>query len=105
MEHMTTLSEITNKLTEEGYELDFNVTENTTDGPGKYLQAHPDEFVIDKIYRFEGFSDPEDEAVVYAISSTVKEMKGVLINGYGAYADEKTNNLVKQLIDMTDRSE
>lgn len=102
---MTTLSEITNKLMTEGYELDFNVTENTTDGPGKYLNEHPDEFVIDKHYRFEGMSDPEDEAMVYAISQKNGGMKGVLINGYGASSNEDTNDLVKQLEDKSSEEE
>ncbi len=101
MKPMTTLSQITNKLLAEGYTTDFNVTENTTDGPGKYLQTHPEEFIIDKHYRFEGVSDPEDEAIVYAISSTMNEVKGVLINGYGVYSDQVTNDLVKKLQEKT----
>jgi len=99
---MTTLSEITNKLLADGYTVDFNITENTADGPGKYLQEHPEEFIIDKHYRFEGVSDPEDEAIVYAISSTVNEVKGVLINGYGVYSDQVTNDLVKKLQEKTE---
>lgn len=97
MEPMTTLSEITNKLLADGYTVDFNITENTADGPGKYLQEHPEEFIIDRHYRFEGVSDPEDEAIVYAISSTVNGVKGILINGYGVYSDQVTNDLVKKL--------
>ncbi|MGI4750948.1 MAG: hypothetical protein ACRYFB_09955 [Janthinobacterium lividum] len=97
MEPMTTLSEITNKLLVDGYTLDFNITENTADGPGKHLQQHPEEYIIDKHYRFEGVSDPEDEAIVYAISSVVNDSKGVLINGYGAYSDAVINDLVKNL--------
>ncbi len=97
METMTTLSQITSKLLADGYTLDFNITENTADGPGKYLQQHPEEFIIDKHYRFEGASDPEDEAIVYAISSTFDDKKGVLINGYGAYSDTVTNELVKNI--------
>lgn len=97
MEPMTTLSQITNKLLVDGYTLDFNITENTADGPGLHLQQHPEEYIIDKHYRFEGVSDPEDEAVVYAISSVVDDKKGVLINGYGAYSDAVINDLVKNL--------
>lgn len=102
MEPMTTLSEITNKLLADGYTVDFNITENTADGSGKYLQEHPEEFIIDRHYRFEGVSDPEDEAIVYAISSTVNEVKGVLINGYGVYSDQVTNDLVKKLQEKTE---
>ncbi len=97
MKPMTTLSEITNKLLADGYTVDFNITENTAEGPGKYLLEHPEEFIIDRYYRFEGISDPEDEAIVYAISSVADDTKGVLINGYGTYSDQITNDLVKKL--------
>ncbi len=80
--------------------LDNKSPENSPDS--KYLQAHPEEFIIDKHYRFEGVSDPEDEAIVYAISSTVNEVKGVLINGYGVYSDQVTNDLVKKLQEKTE---
>jgi len=47
-----------------------------------FLRLNPEDFIIDKHYRFEGISDPDDEAVVYAISSLKQNLKGVLLNGY-----------------------
>jgi hypothetical protein len=64
---------------------------------GTDLQIHPDDFVIDKHYRFEGESDPADEAVVYAISSDKYNLKGILVNGYGASSDPLTDDMVKAL--------
>ena len=63
--------------------MDFNLAENSiicNDGT-----FNPDELEIVEIHRFEGDTDPADEAVVYAIEST-SGLKGVLINGYGASA-------------------
>ena len=42
---------------------------------------------ITEYYRYEGMSDPNDNAVVYAIESN-KGHKGILIDAYGAYSDE-----------------
>ncbi|WP_244139471.1 phosphoribosylpyrophosphate synthetase [Mucilaginibacter ginkgonis] len=86
---MTTLSEIINKLRAEGYTEDFN----------KGAQLSPTEYIIDKHYRFEGESDPEDEAVVYAISALDGKTKGILVNGYGPSSDPANDNIVKSLLD------
>ena len=97
MESMTTVSEVINDLQKEGYTIDFNLKENCPECNGNYLQLHPEEFVIDKHYRFEGISDPEDEAVVYAISSLKHNLKGVLVNGYGISSDPLTEDMIQAL--------
>ena len=57
----------------------------------------PDDFEIDKVYRFEGESNPDDEAVVYALSSPKFGVKGVLVNGYGISADAASAKMVEKL--------
>lgn len=97
MDTMTTLSEITNLLKERGYNIDFNLRENCIECSGNLLQLLPGEFVVDKHYRFEGISDPGDEAIVYAISSPKYNLKGVLVNGYGISSEKITGEMVKAL--------
>ena len=97
MEPMTTLSEILNKLKKEGYTEDFNRVESGPEGPGHLIRQHPEAFVIDRHYRFEGNSNPDDEAVVYAISSHKFQVKGVLVNGYGVSSDAATDALLNVL--------
>lgn len=94
---MTTFSEVLNSLQKEGYTIDFNVKKNCSECDGNYLQLHLEEFVIDRYYRFEGISDPEDEAVIYAISSLKHNLKGVLVNGHGASSNSLTDNMVQAL--------
>lgn len=70
-------------LKERGYSKDFNLEENCLIcHEDKY---NPDDFQIVEVYRFEGDSDPADEAVVYGIESK-EGFKGVLVSGYGASA-------------------
>jgi len=97
MESMTTVTEVLSNLKKEGYTIDFNLKDNSLESHGNYLQLHPDEFLIDRHYRFEGISDPEDEAVVYAISSLRNNLKGVLVNGYGISSDPLTEAMVQAL--------
>ncbi len=53
--------------------------------------------MIDEVHRFEGDTDPADEAIVYAISSTKHTIKGVLVNAYGMYSDSFSNELMAKL--------
>ena len=94
---MTTLSEILNKLKSEGYTVDFNLSENCLVCAGNALMIHPEDFVVDRHFRFEGNTDPGDEAIVYAISSEKNNIKGVLVNAYGIYSDDMTDEMVKIL--------
>jgi len=57
----------------------------------------PDDFEIDKIYRFEGESNPDDQAILYAISSPKFGVKGLLVNVYGISTDEASAALVAKL--------
>ncbi|MEJ7828550.1 MAG: hypothetical protein WKF91_10150 [Segetibacter sp.] len=64
-----TLSQTISGLKEEGYDLDFNIQQECMFCHQTYTVLSPDDFEIDRAYRFEGESDPDDEAVLYAISS------------------------------------
>ncbi|MES2781137.1 MAG: phosphoribosylpyrophosphate synthetase [Bacteroidota bacterium] len=97
--HYETVSEAINDLAKRGYTTDFEVlTEqeclrcNTTS-----KQLSPDEFEIDETYRFEGSTDPGDEMIVFAISSKLHNMKGIVVNAYGMYADTDTSRIVQRL--------
>lgn len=70
---MTTLSEVTNSLKGKGYKTDFKLVPNYLECEGNHLKIFPGEFIVDKHYRFEGASDPADEAIVFAISSSANE--------------------------------
>lgn len=97
-EKMNTLSERMNSLKDAGFDEEFAVNESgmvAKDGePPKIFQ--PTEVRIDTFYRFEGESDPSDSSVLYAIE-TNDGLKGVLVDAYGAYADEHTTNFIKEV--------
>src|SRR5437868_9583218 len=81
--HYGTVSEAINNLKQQGFTIDFNLEKNCIASDAARLNA--DEFDIVDVYRYEGNSDPADEAVVYAIESK-SGLKGVLVMGYGMYA-------------------
>ena len=97
MKQMTSVTEIVSKLKSEGYSVDLNLKENCLECYINSLQLYPGEFVIDRHFRFEGMSDPADEAIVYAISSSKHNIKGILVNGYGIYSDKLADDMIKAL--------
>ena len=96
-EYYGTLSETCTALIELGYTLDFNVQESCLICKGSDIQLSPNDFQIDKFYRFEGNSDPQDQSILYAISSERFNIKGLLVNGYGNDADAFSNEIIAKL--------
>jgi len=89
-----TVSDAVEGLKKRGYSMDFNLDENC-------IVCHedkfnPDDFEIVEVYRFEGNSDPADEAVVYAVESN-QGHKGVLVNGYGPASESMSAEMAKKL--------
>lgn len=96
-ESFGTLSETINGLIALGYTLDFNIREECLFCQSTQTTLQPDDFHIDKVYRFEGTSNPEDQSILYAIASEKHNVKGLLVNGYGISADEASSRLIEKL--------
>ena len=92
--HYDTVSTAINKLRKQGFNIDFNLEANSIVSDGQKFAA--DDFEIVDTYRYEGDSDPADEATVYAIQSK-SGMKGILVTGYGVSSDPVSNEILKKL--------
>lgn len=97
MENYETLSEAISAMQKQGYTEDFNIHENILRSSNGKHQLEHHEFVIDKSFRFDVNEDPSDQAMLYAISSVERDIKGLLVNGYGLYSEDSTNELLKKL--------
>ena len=84
------------ELKKRGYSEDFNLKDNCiVCNSGKF---GADEFEIKEVYRFEGDSDPSDEAIVLGIESS-GGVKGILVNGYG-YSSEPMGDEIERKLKM-----
>lgn len=92
-----TLSETINGLKSAGYTLDFNMRNENLVCLQNSITLSADDFEIDKVYRFEGESNPDDESILYAISSSKFNAKGLLVNGYGISSDNVSDVLIAKL--------
>ena len=89
MYHYATVSTALDELTEKGYTVDFNIQE-------KRIIDSPDDFEITHVYRYEGETDPGDEATVYGIKSSTGE-KGVFVAGLSAFTDKSAAMVLHEL--------
>jgi len=87
--HYTTVSKALEELKEKGFTIDFNIQESK-------IINNPRDFEIVHIYRYEGESDPGDEATVFGIKSVSGE-KGVYVAGLAASADNSAALVLNDL--------
>jgi hypothetical protein len=88
------VSEALERLRKQGFTLDFNLEENCiVCGRERFRE---DEFEIAEVYRYEGNTDPADEATVYGIISK-SGLKGVLVTGYGISTDRMSDAILRKL--------
>jgi len=90
MYHYATVTKALEELTEKGFSVDFNIHEQE-------IIQNPSNYEIVHIYRYEGQSNPDDEATVYGIKSITGE-KGVFVAGQLASSE---NDIEKVLIDLS----
>jgi hypothetical protein len=83
-------------LKKRGYDADFETQTICLYCGDLDLRLNPEEFSVDEVYRFEEDSNPADNAVLYAISSSTG-VKGTLVDGYGAYSDSLSFEMATKL--------
>lgn len=96
MNDFDTLSEAINGLKEDGYTHDFNLIDEHLELKSEKERYTADEFDVDKIYRFEGMSNPSDNSILWAIT-TSKGKKGTLVDGYGISSGQVSKTILQKL--------
>lgn len=92
--HYATVTEAIERLRLQGFTHDFNIEGDCIICATDKIRA--DDFEIVDIYRYEGDTDPGDEATVYAIASK-NGLKGILVTGYGMSADAFSTAILDKL--------
>lgn len=90
MYHYATVSKALEELAEKGFTVDFNLESDR-------IKECGDCFEIVHIYRYEGASDPGDEATVYGIKSEKGE-KGVYVSGDLSFSEDDAARTLHELI-------
>ncbi len=94
---METLREAIARLERDGYEAVFRAR------PTGFLEVKndhiyaPEDLVVDELVRFEGESDPDDEAVLFALRTRDGRVRGTFVATYGPLADPISGELIQRL--------
>jgi hypothetical protein len=90
--HYATVSKALDELKEKGFTYDFNLHEED-------IVKNPNNYKIVHIYRYEGNTNPDDEAIVYGIRTKSGE-NGVFVTGFAANsASDAAQVLIKLSIE------
>ena len=97
---MQTLTAVLAQAISDGYKENFRVIGNKLVAwSSREKRYAPDEIYIQNFYRFEGESNPDDEAILYSIQTT-DGTRGTLVDAYGPSADVNINSFVLQVHDI-----
>jgi hypothetical protein len=91
MDAPDTVTEATRMLEAEGYDASVALLADGRlrfSGSGSVCDI--DEAVVERMYRFEGESDPGDEMVVFGVSYPAAGVRGTLVSAFGPAADPDT---------------
>lgn len=97
---MESLSQATTRLARAGYDADFQAIDGRLACRTCGTTHDPAGMTIDEIVRFEGASDPGDEAIVYALDAGCGH-KGVYIAAFGPEATADDIAVAAALPDRT----
>lgn len=83
---MRTLSNAIERLINRGFTANFGVVDGRLRAFDSGRTFGADQLTIREFQRFEGVSDPDDMAIVYAIESS-DGTRGSLVDAFGAYSN------------------
>ena len=96
MPYMKSLATCLNRMITEGYTEDFKITDQGLESLNRHNHYKPEQIQIVNFFRFEGESDPDDNAILYVIE-TNDGTKGTLVDAYGVYNDAKVTRFMKDV--------
>ena len=91
-----TLADAIDGLTRRGFSERFRVVDGGLQVIGTGERLRPADLVIREFHRFEGMSDPDDMAIVYAIEGK-GGIRGTLADAFGVYSDPATGAVLNDV--------
>jgi len=87
MDTPDTVTEAIEQLVEAGYTENMQLVDGHVLWDGRCRQCAVEHITVDRVFRFEGPSDPGDEMVVFALHDPDSGARGTLASAYGSGAD------------------
>jgi len=93
---MKTLTEVIQRLREKEYIHDFEISHKKLISKDTGEQFAPHDMTIDKSFRFEGDSNPDDMSILYSLTANTGT-KGIIIDAYGTYSNPEISAFIKEV--------
>lgn len=100
---METLSQAVERLTAAGYRDEFRAEGTGLRAVETGCLHEPESLAIEEVVRFEGASDPQDEAVLFALRCETHGTRGTYVVPYGPDVDSLDAEMVRRLADRRRR--
>lgn len=82
-----TVTEAVDVLRGRGYTADFEFVDGALRSDGGNSPSVIGEAIVERLYRFEGPTDPGDQMIVFGLLDPVSKIRGTLATAYGPSAD------------------
>ena len=96
MNNYDSFADALNDLRERGYNADFEPQSNCLYCDSLDIRLYEEEFHIDEVYHFEDDANPDNNTVIYALTSPTG-VKGTIVDGYGPDSDNISFEMAKKL--------
>lgn len=96
MKNYESLVDALDDLKKRGYDSDFEPQSNCLYCNNLELRLNEAEFHVDEVYRFEGDSNPDDNAVLYALTSDTG-VKGTIVDRFGTSAENISFDMARKI--------
>ena len=87
MDAPETVTDAMRSLHGQGYTAEFDLIDGHLHHLGSEVNCPVGDAVVERLYRFEGPSDPGDEMVVFGVLDPTTGQRGVLASAFGPAAD------------------
>lgn len=97
MREAQTMSQVLEKLQRRGYVEDFKAYGHGMRLIPKNIMLDPETLIVNEIYRFEGETDLNEEAMIFALSCPKNGYKGTYVVAFGPMMDPQDIAIVQRL--------
>lgn len=85
------------ELESKGYDKNLVLKNDHFEIDSGHEKIYPNEFEVDEMVRFENTSDPNDQSILYAISSENHGIKGLFLESFGVYNEDISRSMIEKL--------
>jgi hypothetical protein len=92
-----TVAEAIDRLAARGFVDDFRPSGSGLEARGCGACHPPEELVVEEVVRFEGVSNPDEEAIVFALRCAAHGVRGTYAAAYGPSMDQRDASIAQRL--------